>query len=185
MATRTRPGKVVVYPSVHMRSAGGACITGPGKLLLGKRFPLGRFFPSDLKLLEDATLVLRGDFAIMTGFTVSVNEGARLVLGSGYINMMVAIDCYEEIRIGHDVAIGERVVIRDSDNHSIGDAAEHAPIHIGDHVWIGLNAIILKGVQIGNGAVIAAGAVVTRDVPPRALVAGVPARVVRQDVEWR
>jgi acetyltransferase-like isoleucine patch superfamily enzyme len=54
----------------------------------------------------------------------------------------------------------------------------------GNHVWIGMRAMILKGVTIGDGAVVAAGAVVTRDVPARALVGGVPARVLRNDVEW-
>lgn len=59
-----------------------------------------------------------------------------------------------------------------------------APIVIGDHVWIGMNVIVLKGVTIGEGAVVSAGSVVTKDVPPHSLVAGVPAKVVKTDVEW-
>jgi virginiamycin A acetyltransferase len=55
----------------------------------------------------------------------------------------------------------------------------HSPVVIGDDVWIGSNAVVKQGVQIGTGAVIAAGAVVTRDVPPYAIVVGVPARVAR------
>jgi acetyltransferase-like isoleucine patch superfamily enzyme len=55
-----------------------------------------------------------------------------------------------------------------------------APVVIEDHAWIGLNAVVLKGVRIGRGAVVAAASVVTRDVPPFTLVAGNPARVVRQ-----
>lgn len=56
----------------------------------------------------------------------------------------------------------------------------HAPIVLEDHVWIGTGAIILPGVTIGRGSVVAAGAVVTRDVPPMTVVGGVPARVLRQ-----
>src|SRR5204862_4018404 len=55
-----------------------------------------------------------------------------------------------------------------------------APVKIGDNVWIGMNAVILKGVTIGENSVVAAGAVVTKSVPPNAVVAGNPAVVVRQ-----
>ena len=58
------------------------------------------------------------------------------------------------------------------------------PVRIGNHVWIGENSMVLKGVAIGDGAVVAASSVVTRDVPPRCLVAGAPAKVVREDIEW-
>jgi acetyltransferase-like isoleucine patch superfamily enzyme len=59
------------------------------------------------------------------------------------------------------------------------------PVVIGNHVWIATNAIILPGVTIGEGAIVACGAVVTKDVPPHCLVAGVPARVVRENVDWK
>ena len=60
-----------------------------------------------------------------------------------------------------------------------------APIHIGNHVWIGTRATILKGVDIGEGAIIAAGAVVTHDVPPHSIVGGVPAKVIAENVKWK
>jgi acetyltransferase-like isoleucine patch superfamily enzyme len=53
-----------------------------------------------------------------------------------------------------------------------------------DHVWIGCRAVILKGVTVGTGAIIANNAVVTKDVPPRTMVAGNPARVIKEDVIW-
>lgn len=58
------------------------------------------------------------------------------------------------------------------------------PISIGDHVWIGLNATILKGVTIGEGSVIAAGSVVVKDVPAHTLVGGIPAKVLKENIEW-
>ncbi len=58
-----------------------------------------------------------------------------------------------------------------------------APIHIGKRVWIGSNATVLPGVTIGDGAVVAAGAVVTRDVPANTVVGGVPAKVIRHIYE--
>ena len=59
------------------------------------------------------------------------------------------------------------------------------PIIIGDHVWIGKNALILKGVTIGNGAIVAAGSVVVKDVSAKTLVAGNPAKVIKDNVEWK
>ena len=78
-------------------------------------------------------------------------------------------------------------MIRDSNNHKIikEGYVTDAPIIIGDHVWIGVGATILSGVTIGEGAVIAAGAVVTKDVPPRTLVGGVPAKIIRECVQWQ
>ena len=56
---------------------------------------------------------------------------------------------------------------------------------IGNKVWIATNALILPGVSIGDGAIVAAGAVVTKDVPAKCMVAGVPARVIKSNVEWK
>jgi len=79
------------------------------------------------------------------------------------------------------VRIGPYVTIADSDFHDLhqrGVRPPSAAVTIGDHVWIGGKASILKGVTIGRGAVVGIGSVVTRDVPPFAIVAGVPARVI-------
>ena len=97
------------------------------------------------------------------------------------------IDCYDSITIGDNVKIGPNVVIRDSDNHQIirDGSVKSAPIHIGSNVWIGLNSVILKGVTIGDGAIIGAGAVVTKDIPPHCLAVGVPAKVIKTKIEYR
>ena len=96
------------------------------------------------------------------------------------------ISVFKEVAIGEGCVISENVIIRDSDNHKIkgNNKLETASINIGNHVWIGMNAVVLKGVTIGDGAIIAAGAVVTHDVPSNTLVAGVPAKIIKQDVSW-
>ena len=94
--------------------------------------------------------------------------------------------CYNKIEIGHGVAISEHVTFWDSDAYHILDSKhiKSAPIKIGDKVWIGLKATILKGVTVGEGSIIAAGAVVAKDIPPYSLAAGVPARVIKTNVRW-
>lgn len=142
-------------------------------------------------LAKDATLDVDA-FDVYAGSRINVNAGAKLSLGSGYMNHDCVIDCFDSISIGHHVVISERVVLRDSDNHSIQnmeaissyESAVTARIEIGDHVWIGMNVIVLKGVTIGEGAIVAAGSVVNKDVPPHCLVAGVPAKVVKTNITW-
>ena len=135
-----------------------------------------------------------GSFDAYAGCRINVNAGARLTLGSGYMNHDCVIDCFESITVGQNVVISERVVMRDSDNHTIRamEACERtmdehvvtSPIVVEDNVWIGMNATILKGVTIGEGSIIAAGSVVTRSIPPHCLAAGVPAKVIKTDVTW-
>jgi acetyltransferase-like isoleucine patch superfamily enzyme len=92
----------------------------------------------------------------------------------------------ESVKIGNDCLLGADVLITDTDFHSTTAKgprlhqknAKTAPVVVGDNVFIGARSIVLKGVTIGDHAVIGAGSVVTEDVPERAVVAGVPARVV-------
>lgn len=153
---------------------------------VGRRWPLSAFLPSQLVLLERASLAVSGEFSLYTGFSIFINEDARLELGSGYINNGLRLSCFERISIGDHVAISENVTMRDSDDHVFKGRAHKMtqPITIGNRVWIGMNATILKGVTIGDGAVIAANALVNRDVPPKAMAAGIPARIIKTDVEW-
>lgn len=130
-----------------------------------------------------------------------VRFGARCVLDCG-----LTVECHGTLDVGERTVFGHHVTIGVRDRVTIGEACliaelvsirdhDHrfddltvpildqgwvaAPVVIGDGVWIGAKATIVKGVTIGDGAVIGAGAVVTKDVPPRAIALGVPARVVR------
>ena len=134
--------------------------------------------------LQDGAKFWCNDMTIHSGAKISVGKNASLSLGSGYINNNCEIRCSSSITIGENVAISSDVIIRDNDAHKIDGSLQVDPIVIGNHVWIGMRAIILKGVTIGDGAVIAAGAVVTHDVPPNTLVGGVPAKIIRQNVTW-
>lgn len=104
---------------------------------------------------------------------ISVGEGT--IIGENAV-----LDGRSAIRIGNHVDIASEVMIYNSqhDIHSEHFEAVSGPVHIGDYVFIGPRAILLPGVTIGKGAIVAAGAVVTKDVAPFAIVGGVPAQII-------
>jgi acetyltransferase-like isoleucine patch superfamily enzyme len=114
---------------------------------------------------------------------VTRGVGRILVGKEAFLNCGVWIRAVKLVKIGERCLIGPRVMIMDNDaheldgDHTAGGAA--APIEIEDCAWIGAAAMILKGVTVGQRAVVGAGSVVTKDVPDDALVAGNPAKLVR------
>jgi maltose O-acetyltransferase len=102
-----------------------------------------------------------------------------------WLNIGCVLDVHAEVTIGDCVQFGQQVMVL-TNTHELG--SQHArwgrldaqPVRIGSGAWLGARVTVLPGVNIGEGAVVAAGAVVTRDVPPNTLVAGVPARVLRE-----
>jgi acetyltransferase-like isoleucine patch superfamily enzyme len=115
----------------------------------------------------------------------AIGSGARVEIGSGSGFSGTVICAAEEIVIGDNVLCGSNVTIVDADWHGLDPAARRgnvgatAPVRIEDDVFIGLGAVVLKGVTIGHGSVIGAGSVVTRSIPERSVAAGNPARVIR------
>jgi acetyltransferase-like isoleucine patch superfamily enzyme len=115
-----------------------------------------------------------------------VADGARLEFGNYvFVGRGVEFDVMEEITVGDHTVIAPGCFITD---HNHGTSPERrideqpcvaAPVAIGSDVWLGANVVVVAGVKIGDGAVVGANAVVTRDVPAMAVVAGVPARVLR------
>jgi acetyltransferase-like isoleucine patch superfamily enzyme len=114
------------------------------------------------------------------------DKPAKLKVGEySSVGDRTQIHCCDEITIGNYVLISWGVNILENYYHSTADdAVSSAPITIEDRVWIGCNVIILAGVRIGFGSIIAAGSVVTRDVPPGMLAAGNPAKIIRETAPW-
>lgn len=144
---------------------------------------------SYLRMDERSELTVKGFFSVFYGCDIALYAGAKLMLGSGFINSGGQIRCGNNIRIGNNVVIGRNFFVQDSDYHTIIDAKDvkvlnSAPIDIGDNVWIGANVTILKGVHIGEGAIIGAGTILTKDVPAHTVVAGNPNRILRENIRW-
>lgn len=160
---------------------------GTGRFILNDSWCDANPFPTLFSMREQSKLVVHGSFTVYSNADISVNKDAVLEIGSGFANRGARIHCFDHIKIGDQVYLGEDAFVRDSDGHEMVGSAKpiSMPIVIEDHVWIGAKVTILKGVTIGTGAVVAAGAVVTKDVPARSLVAGVPAKIVKENVSWR
>ena len=131
----------------------------------------------------DATDLEVGEaFKIWSGHRKTLISGwGRIRIGHRvFVNCGTVIISVKEIVIGDDVAFANEVYVMDSNSHGVeGRPHVEAPVRIGDGTWLGNRAMVLPGVTIGKRVVVAAGAVVTRDVPDDVLVAGNPARVVR------
>lgn len=164
----------------------GARLELNAQLATGYRIVKRSRAESRILLMKDARMTVDGGFELAAQGYIMVRQGGELVLHGGYLNEHVQIIAGERIEIGEDFTCGRDVVIRNYDGHYLDEPGFRIsePITIGKHVWVGQGATILKGVTIGDGAVIAAGALVTRDVPAHALAAGVPAKVLRENISW-
>lgn len=134
-----------------------------------------------LLLRDGAELTINGPVKLASRSTIQVQIDAKLAIGQAYVNhessIIIGCDC----SIGNGILISRSVRIFDSDFHKVMDEEgnqtnQPKPMMIGDHVWIGLGAIILRGSRIGDGAVISAGAVVMGKIKEGTNAVGNPAR---------
>ena len=163
---------------------------GAGTVITGER-AFRKFFATG----ADALVV--GEHCTLAGVHLAVGKNGRVSIGNWCCLSGAILLCEQEIRIGSYVMMALSAAIADTDFHPIDPALrardavacsplgvgierppiETRPVVIEDDVWIGPNTLVLKGVRIGAGSIVEAGAVVTRDVPARSRVMGNPARV--------
>lgn len=140
-----------------------------------------------------------GNDCLIEGYLVTESHNSKITIGNNvFIGGGTVVDCVISISVEDDVLVSYGCILADSDNHSVSysirkhdladwkkgkhawNAVKSLPIKISKGAWIGAHAIILKGVTIGEGAVIGAGSVVTRDIPAWTIAAGNPARIIRE-----
>lgn len=179
-------GRVLISTHSSLKGRGKIDFTFPGFLHIGTLFN-GITSSADHTLIRlDGRLQLGGSVRVGKGARWHVLKNATLRLGKGtYVSPFSTIIATREITIGEMCAIGWRAEILDSSFHATGENTKATAVHIGDHVWIGAGAIILPGVEIPGGCIVAAGSIVTKSVSEsNVLLAGSPARIVKRDVSW-
>ena len=127
-----------------------------------------------------------GNYSVVESFACINNAVGDVIIGD-YTRIGLHNTIIGPVTIGSHVNLAQGITVTAlNHNFNISDkrideqGVSTSPVTIGDDIWIGANAVILPGVTIGNHSVVAAGAVVTKDVPPHSLVAGVPAKIIRQ-----
>ena len=189
-------GKVFVgkKSSINSHKTSKIIIKNNGTLRIGMdyKYPLG----TSIYLNSNAKIIVNGYSRIMKGCYIEVLSGAVLELGlNSFLNEQSRVRLYKRLYIGNNSIISFKVHIMDSDAHKIAEFGEDVnqiseddvtqEIVIGDHVWIGANSVILKGVKIGKGAVVGAGSVVTKNIPGNVLAVGNPCKVIKEDITWK
>ncbi len=134
---------------------------------------------------KNGRLVVNGESRVYSGAMVQVHRGAQITMGKAYINHGATIISQNKMELGDGILVSRNCILFDSDFHKIVDERGNQlntprDFKIGSHVWIGVNATLLRGTNIGDGAVIGAGAVVGGKIKAGTMAAGNPARSYSQ-----
>ena len=157
------------------------------RLRLRKATSLGKiiFTVKSPKVINHGELSIGNLVRIWSGVNrtrLSVGKGGKLTVGDNTRLNGPTISCSTEVSIGKNCRIAPHVIIMDSDFHDVSNRlakGKSSSIIIKDNAWVATRAMVLKGVTIGEGAIVAAGAVVTKDVPDYSVAAGVPAKIIK------
>ncbi|MDH5548241.1 MAG: acyltransferase [Gammaproteobacteria bacterium] len=144
--------------------------------------PLNEFRSIRYRLFSLAGMCLAPGVCFQGNVVVSpIDRGENIIIGANtFINNEVRFAAPSAfIRIGKGCAIGPRVSFETVNHRFPGNMLEHLPIEVGDKCWIGSGAIVLPGIVIGDDVVVAAGSVVTKNIPSSSMVRGFPARIIR------
>ncbi|MBR4688862.1 MAG: Coenzyme F420 hydrogenase/dehydrogenase, beta subunit C-terminal domain [Bacteroidales bacterium] len=187
---------IYTMPSTVFDIHPSAQITIDAPIIYGNNPVKGMRMPTCLRMGANTKLVIhdgpltrygKSAYNLRYGAYIEIVNGGVLTIGQGAANVGLTIMCAKEVTIGNGVRIGRNVSIRDWNGAHviINDTYfNHAPVRIEDHVWLCTGCTILPGVTVGEGSVVAANALVTKSVPPRSMVAGVPAKVIKENIEW-
>lgn len=181
-------GKIIPFRGAHVDLKNNSrLIMHDDSLEIGLNLVKGSKAETLIRLQNNAVWNVKGYCGLSYGTTVEINENATFVSDYFTCNSNSVLVINKKTTIGNDVMLGRNVVVYDSDFHSInGEETVSEEVTIGNHVWVATNCVILKGVHIGNGSVIAAGTVVDKDVPECVVVANEDGqRILSNNAQWK
>lgn len=189
-------GRFIIEPNTILDIHSSAKINIHTDIIIGRSEIKGLHYHTALKMEAGTELTIHGGpltrygagpYLLRSGACIEIVNNGKLTIGQGACNVNLTVMCAKEIKIGNGVRIGRNVSIRDYNGVHviINDTYKnYAPVSIDDHCWLCTGCTIMPGVTVGEGSVVAANAVVTKDVPPHSLVAGNPAKVIKSNIEW-
>lgn len=169
----------------------GAKLDVSGIFVFGKKKIKKSKLESRMLIEKNGKMIIKDSFSLGYGANIEIFKNAELIISGGYgayTNINTTIICSDKIEIGEGLRCGRNVTIRDNNGgHYISkDGYKNSqPIVIGNKVWLGEGCLIMPGVTIGDGAIIAAKSIVTKNVPPHSIVKGHPARVTDTNIFWK
>lgn len=130
-------------------------------------------------------VVFDGDAAFAQGSKISVGANGKLSVGAGFRNMAKGeFVCHERMYLGAGSLVSWDTLFMDTDFHQVDGKPASAPVTVGDNVWVGCRCMVLKGAEIPDGSVVAAGATITKKLEPERSLFGGVNKVIRTGVEW-
>lgn len=166
---RGKNNRLIVHPDARIKKLLVIFDCDNGSLVIGPNSKHG--FELDIRVGQDSTVIIGADVTSTTTCVISAVEGAT-------------------VSLGNDVMLASENEIRADDGHPIFDISTGMRVNpakditIGSHVWLGRQAVVLAGAEVGDGSVIGHRGVVTRAIPNNCVAVGAPARVVRRNVAW-
>lgn len=185
------PFKIYIKSSIIIRK--NANIKMKGRLTIGnsdKKSAQISLQKVNLYFGYNSSILLGKSISIGPGINIIVKDNAILKVGDGtYFTSDLHLEVINLIDIGSDCAISWGVTIIDEDHHQVLPEKLNDQrlknVKIGNHVWIGCNVTILRGTQIGNNCIIAAGSIVKGVFPDNVLIGGNPARILKESINWK
>lgn len=183
------PFKVYWKSKIHIGKNATLNFGGRVKIGNNRHQPVVSLLPINLWFGEKSTISFGKSVCIGPGVNMIVKENATLKIGDRtYFTSDLHLEAVKCIEIGSDCAVSWGATIIDDNHHKVlpktlsKNGAEF--VKIGNHVWIGCNVTILKGTEIGENCIVAAGSIAKGKFPPNSLIGGNPAKVIKDNVSW-